>query len=101
VAGGGLVAFPIDGNSMEPVIMNGDIVICREVSSLKEVKENEIYAIKTNGTLWVKYVQLVLDAKGSRVERLKLISANYLEQSTIHLKKRLALILDCIKLFVE
>lgn len=79
VAGGGLVAFPIDGNSMEPVIMNGDIVICREVSSLKDVKENEIYAIKTNGTLWVKYVQLVMDAKGSRVERLKLISANYLE----------------------
>lgn len=78
VAGGGLVAFPIDGNSMEPVIMNGDIVICREVSSLKDVKENEIYAVKSNGTLWVKYVQLVLDPKG-RVTTLKLISANYLE----------------------
>jgi len=78
VAGGSLVAFPIEGNSMEPVIMDGDIVVCREVSSLRDVRENEIYAIKSNGTLWVKYVQLVPDAKG-RVESLKLISANYLE----------------------
>lgn len=78
VAGGSLVAFPIDGNSMEPVIMNGDIVVCKEVSSFREIKENEIYAIKSNGTLWVKYVQLVQDPKG-RVVRLKLISANYLE----------------------
>jgi hypothetical protein len=78
VAGGSLVAFPIDGNSMEPVIQDGDIVICREISSLKEVKENEIYAVKNNGTLWIKYVQLIEDTKG-RITRLKLISANYLE----------------------
>lgn len=78
VAGGGLVAFPIEGNSMEPVIMNGDIVVCKEVSSFKEIRENEIYAIKSNGTLWVKYVQLIQDPKG-RIVKLKLISANYLE----------------------
>jgi len=78
VAGGSLVAFPIDGDSMEPVVMDGDIVICREVSSLKDVKENEIYAVKANGALWVKYVQLIQDDK-RRVKRLKLISANYLE----------------------
>jgi len=78
VAGGGMVAFPIDGNSMEPVIMDGDIVVCKEVSSLRDIKENEIYAVKSNGTLWVKYVQLVQDLKG-RIVKLKLISANYLE----------------------
>lgn len=78
VAGGGLVAFPIDGNSMEPVIQDTDVVICKEISSLKEVRENEIYAIKNNGTLWVKYVQLVQNQKG-RITKLKLISANYLE----------------------
>ena len=61
VAGGGLVAFPIEGNSMEPVIQDGDMVICREISSLKEVKENELYAVKSNGTLWIKYVKLVYD----------------------------------------
>ena len=78
VAGGGLVAFPIDGNSMEPVIDDGDIVICQEISSLNEVKENEMYAVKNNGTLWIKYVQLIRDHKG-RITKLKLISANYLE----------------------
>ncbi len=78
VAGDGLVAFPIDGNSMDPVIQDGDIVICKEISSLKEVKDNDIYAVKSNGTLWVKYVQLIYNSKG-RIDRLKLISANYLE----------------------
>lgn len=78
VAGGGLVAFPIEGNSMEPIIQDGDIVICREISSLKEVKENEIYAVKSNGVIWIKYVQLIHDSKG-RIVKLKLISANYLE----------------------
>ena len=38
VAGSGLVAFPIDGNSMDPVIQDTDIVICKEISSLKEGK---------------------------------------------------------------
>ena len=63
---------------MEPVIMDGDIVVCKEVSSLRDIKENEIYAIKSHGTLWIKYVQLMQDAKG-RITKLKLISANYLE----------------------
>ncbi len=78
VAGGGLVAFPIEGNSMEPVIEDGDMVICREISSLKEVNENELYAVKSNGTLWIKYVKLIRDHK-DRIAKLKLISANYLE----------------------
>lgn len=76
--GGGLVAFPINGNSMEPIIQSGDIVICREVASLQEVKDNKIYAVKNNGSLWVKYVQKVIDRRG-RVSHLKMISANHLE----------------------
>ena len=78
IAGGGLVAFPIKGNSMEPVIMDGDIVICREISGLHEIRENKIYAVKSNGHLWVKYVQRITNHKG-RVTHLKLISANHLE----------------------
>ncbi len=78
VSGSGLVAFPIKGNSMEPVIQNGDIVVCREVTSLQNIKENEIYAVKTNGSLWVKYVKKITDAKG-RISHLKLISANHFE----------------------
>ena len=76
--GSGLVAFPIKGNSMEPVIMDGDMVICREIGSLYDIRDNKIYAVKNNGQLWVKYVQGVTNSRG-RVTHLKLISANHLE----------------------
>ncbi len=78
VSGNGLVAFPVDGNSMEPVVMDGDILICRQISGAHEIKDNEIYAVKSNGALWVKYVQKIMDNRG-RVHALKLISANNLE----------------------
>ena len=78
LSGSGLVAFPINGNSMEPVIVDGDIVICREVKGLYDIRDNEIYAIKNNGALWVKYVQRIYDRR-NHVQNLKLISANYLE----------------------
>lgn len=78
ITGGNLVAFPISGNSMDPVISNGDIVICREISSLMEIRDNEIYAVRTNGNVWIKYVQVIKNKSG-RVTQLKMISANYLE----------------------
>ncbi len=78
VEGGGLVSFRINGRSMEPVIMDDDLVICRAVEGLHEIKDNKVYAIKNNGSLWVKYVQKIKNDKG-RVTRLKLISANHLE----------------------
>lgn len=73
-----LVAFPISGNSMEPEIVGGDMVICRETSGPHEIKDNKIYAVKNNGQLWVKFVQCITNEKG-RVSHLKLISANHLE----------------------
>jgi hypothetical protein len=75
--GGGLVAFQINGNSMEPVIFDNDLVVCREADRLDNLKDNEIYAVKNNGSLWVKYVQRIYH--GGRVTHLKLISANHLE----------------------
>ncbi len=78
VEGNGLVSFNIKGRSMEPVILNRDIVVCRGIEGIHEIKENKIYAIKSNGELWVKYVQRLSNDKG-RVDRLKLISANHLE----------------------
>lgn len=78
LSGGSMVAFPINGNSMEPIIQNGDIVICREISGVTDLKDNKIYAVKSNGKVWVKYVQKLTDRKG-RVTHLKLISANHLE----------------------
>ena len=78
LSGGGLVAFPISGNSMEPVVMDNDMVICRQIAGAHEIKDNKIYAVKNNGSLWVKYVQKMFNKKG-RVVKLKLISANHLE----------------------
>ena len=78
LTGNGLVAFPINGNSMEPVIQDNDIVICRETSSLQDIRDNRIYAVKSNGQLWVKYIQKITDKKG-RITHLRLISANHLE----------------------
>ncbi len=75
---GNLVAFPISGNSMEPIIQDDDIVICNQIAGVHEIKDNKIYAIKNNGLLWVKYVQRITNDRG-RVSHLKLISANHLE----------------------
>ena len=77
VAGNGLVAFPINGNSMDPVIHDGDLVICRQVENLENIRDNDIFAVKNNGSLWVKYVQRI--RHGGRITHLKLISANHLE----------------------
>lgn len=77
-SGGRLVAFQIEGNSMEPVIQNGDIVVCREVERVSDIRDNEIYTVRSDGQLWVKYVQKQYDAAG-HVVRLKLISANYFD----------------------
>lgn len=78
LSGNGMVAFPINGNSMEPVIMDKDLVVCREINGPHELKDNKIYAVKNNGSIWVKYVQKIMDKNG-RVTQLKLISANHLE----------------------
>ena len=79
ITGSGYVAFPINGNSMEPVINNGDVVICREIDSINQIKDNKIYAVRSNGKIWIKYVQKVYDNSRKRVISLKLLSANYLE----------------------
>ena len=78
VKGSGLVAFQIEGHSMDPVIKHGDIVVCKPTENINDIKDNEIYAVKSNGNVWVKYVQRMHNSKG-RVSRLKMISANYFD----------------------
>lgn len=78
IKGSGLVAFQIDGNSMDPVIKNGDIVVCKVIDSVNDIRDNEIYAVKSSGSVWVKYVQRMHNSKG-RVNKLKMISANYFD----------------------
>lgn len=77
VQGRGLLAFHIEGNSMEPVLNYGDLVICKEIEHITDIRENEIYAIKNSGAVWVKYIQPIY--RNGVVRELKLISANYLE----------------------
>lgn len=76
--GNDFVAFSIDGNSMYPLIKYGDIVICEPVPNLEAVRDNQIYAVRTKESVWVKYVQKVKNNRG-RVTQLKLISENKLE----------------------
>lgn len=78
VKGSSLVAFPVNGDSMEPIIQDGDIVVCKQVNLISDIRDNRIYAVKNNGSLWIKYVQKILDNR-AKVKQLKLISANYLE----------------------
>jgi hypothetical protein len=78
ISGGEWVSFTIDGNSMDPVIKDGDVVICRKIESINDIKENDIYAVKSNGKLWVKHVQPIRNLK-KRVVSLRMVSANYLE----------------------
>jgi len=78
VSGPGLVAFQIEGNSMDPVIKHSDIVVCKSVENLNDIRDNEIYAVRSNGNVWVKYVQKVFNNRG-RITRLKMISANYFD----------------------
>ncbi len=75
---GTLVAFNINGNSMYPTIKPGDMVICSLLENLKELKENEIYAIVTEQSVWVKRVQHKANDYGQWTH-LQLISDNHEE----------------------
>jgi phage repressor protein C with HTH and peptisase S24 domain len=83
--GGDFFAFPIKGNSMLPVISDGDIVVCKPIRNAQEFKENKIYAIHDSGSIWVKYVQKETNTKNGMLQ-LKLISANHLEHDPFHIE---------------
>ncbi len=85
MAGGDFVAFPINGSSMIPIIHNGDMVICKKIEGV-DIKDNEIYAVKHSGSLWIKYVQRIYNVKKTRISKLKLISANNLEHDPFEIE---------------
>jgi hypothetical protein len=72
---GDLVAFNINGRSMEPTITSGDMVICSPVQQNSDVRDNQIYAIVTNSAVWVKRVYRQFDSKG-KCTHLRLVSDN-------------------------
>lgn len=58
--------FRVSGDSMEPLINDGDIILV-DCSPVESIKDNEIYAISINGALRVK--QLVKPLKGGLIVR--------------------------------
>lgn len=75
---GDLVAFNINGDSMAPTILTGDMVICTPVEFRDEMVDNEIYAVVSNQSVWVKRVQRCYD-RHHNWTHLKLISDNFEE----------------------
>ena len=75
---GDLVAFNINGDSMAPTILTGDMVICTPLESYHEMADQEIYAVVSNHSVWVKRVQRCYD-RHHNCTHLKLISDNYAE----------------------
>ncbi len=72
---GEMVAFKINGDSMAPTIKTGDMVICHPLDSFNEMQNNEVYAIVTNQSVWVKRLQKIYDEYGT-LTHLKMISDN-------------------------
>ncbi len=82
---GELVAFNINGDSMNPTIGNGDLVICAGLSSQNDILDNEIYAIVTNESVRVKRLQRIYNNYGQWTH-LKLISDNYIDYDPVTIK---------------
>jgi hypothetical protein len=77
---GDFIAFAVRGNSMQPTINEGDIVICRSLDAdAKQLKDNEIYAVSVDNAIMIKRVQCIWDKNRRKVMKIKLISDNYLE----------------------
>ena len=75
---GELVAFNINGDSMHPTISSGDMVICAPLGNNGDMEDNEIYAVVTNQSVWVKRVQRCYD-RHNNWTHLRLISDNFEE----------------------
>ena len=75
---GDLVAFNINGDSMAPTILHGDMVICQPMPDFDQIEEGEVYAIVSNQSVWVKRVERDF-SKSHTWSHLRLVSDNYEE----------------------
>lgn len=83
---GEYIAFNIKGNSMNPTIADGDMVICRILEPHETVYDNEIYAVVMGNSVMVKRVQKIR-GKNNEIVKFKLISDNYLEHDPFTILK--------------
>jgi phage repressor protein C with HTH and peptisase S24 domain len=70
---GNLLAFEISGDSMQPTITNGDLVICAPLERGEPLRDNQVYIIVTDVVV-AKRIQQIKD--NQIVQSLRLISDN-------------------------
>ena len=73
-----MISMFIEGNSMEPIFYDGDMVIGSEVKSFNEIVDGDSYIINSDGATWVKQIKKLVNFDGE-VMSLKLMPANSLE----------------------
>lgn len=84
--GGQYVAFTISGNSMTPTLRDSDMVICKPFDNPERIIDNEVYAIVSDLAVQVKRIQKIYDFKTKKLQKIKLISDNYLEHDPFYLE---------------
>jgi len=77
-----LVAFSIQGNSMQPTLINGDIVIAKQMDIMDQVNEQDVYAVVTHEGVMVKRIKKMF--KNDKLVQLKLISDNYFDHDPFY-----------------
>lgn len=70
---GNLIAFEISGNSMEPTITNGDIVVCEPLERNEPIRDNSVYVVVTDVVV-AKRIQQIKE--NNHLASLRLISDN-------------------------
>lgn len=75
--GENMIAFPVDGDSMEPNFIENDIIICKKMSHHREIKDGKIYIIYHEDTLVIKRVKKVT-TENNESPKYSLISDNYI-----------------------
>ncbi|MEM7103155.1 MAG: S24 family peptidase [Bacteroidota bacterium] len=80
---GDMVAFDVQGNSMENILKSGDMVFCKKIEKASQIREGDIYAVVADGTVRIKYIQQLRNQDGEIVA-LQLLSENKLEHPPIY-----------------
>lgn len=78
-----LKGFMIEGDSMNPILKHGDILLVEEIA-LEEIKDDHIYVVHDDN-VYVKYIQKLYNTRG-KISSLRMLSANYFEYSPFNIK---------------
>ena len=71
-----LIAFNVCDDSLLPDIRYGDIVMCQELNSLSDIKDDKIYVVAVLESIWIKKVKTIKDNETRDIVQLKLFAGN-------------------------